>query len=224
MIESRIALIHATSLAVQPIAIAFKTNWPQAKLMNLLDDTLSSDLAKAGSLNLAMVQRIVDLASYAKAQGVQGILFTCSAFGEAIDIAKQRVGLTMLKPNEAMFDEALNICSKLMHSGRIALLTTFAPAGASMQEELQAEATKRGLEVHIENICIASAMDELNAGNGAVHDALIVAGAKMLPACDVYLLGQFSMARAKTAMEDAISAPTLNSPDSAVRRMKFDLN
>ncbi|MEK7346641.1 MAG: hypothetical protein AAB176_13225 [Pseudomonadota bacterium] len=224
MIDSRIALIHATPLAVRPIAAAFEANWPQAQLMNLLDDTLSSDLAKAGSLNQAMVQRIGDLASYAKAQGVHGILFTCSAFGAAIDVAKQTVGLSMLKPNEAMFDEALDVCSKLTHAGRIALLTTFAPAGASMQEELQAEATKRGLEVHIENICIASAMDELNAGNGAVHDALIVAGARMLPACDVYLLGQFSMARAKLSMENALRAPTLTSPDSAVRRMKLDLN
>ena len=65
----RIALIHATALAVAPIAAAFDRHWPQARRMNLLDDSLSVDLAQAGRLDDAMVQRFKDLAVYAKGTG-----------------------------------------------------------------------------------------------------------------------------------------------------------
>src|SRR6478735_10192287 len=81
----RIALIHATPLAVAPIQSAFERLWPQARRMNLLDDSLSLDRAAAGSLTPAMTQRFVDLARYAQGTGCSGILFTCSAFGPAIE-------------------------------------------------------------------------------------------------------------------------------------------
>jgi hypothetical protein len=103
----RIGLIHATALAVEPIAEAFSRHWPQARLMNLLDDSLSVDRAEAGTLTAAMVQRFVDLAGYAKRAGCDAILFTCSAFGPAIEEAGRAVGLPTLKPNEAMFEQAL---------------------------------------------------------------------------------------------------------------------
>src|SRR4051794_34838959 len=37
----RVALIHATPLAVEPIQAAFVRHWPAAVRMNLLDDSLS---------------------------------------------------------------------------------------------------------------------------------------------------------------------------------------
>ena len=103
----RIALIHATPLAMAPIQHAFERLWPQAQCMNLLDDSLSRDLARTGSLTPAMVQRFVDLAHYVQGTGCAGVLFTCSAFGPAIEAAAQATGLPTLKPNEAMFEQAL---------------------------------------------------------------------------------------------------------------------
>jgi maleate cis-trans isomerase len=51
---------------------------------------------------------MVCLAQYAKTCGADGILFTCSAFGPAIDEVKRTIGLPTLKPNEAMFSDALH--------------------------------------------------------------------------------------------------------------------
>ena len=113
MIAPRIALIHATPLAMDPVANAFELLWPEAKRMNLLDDSLSADLALAGSLNQAMVARMVCLAQYVKTCGADAILFTCSAFGPAIDEVKRTISLPTLKPNEAMFSDALDICEQL---------------------------------------------------------------------------------------------------------------
>ena len=53
--------------------------------MNLLDDSLSADLARDGRLKDAMTERFRALGRYAAATGADAILFTCSAFGPCIE-------------------------------------------------------------------------------------------------------------------------------------------
>src|SRR5256885_5037519 len=63
---TRIALIHALSHSVAPINEAFARDWPEAVRMNLLDDSLSADLARNGrGLDAAMHERFQRLAQYA---------------------------------------------------------------------------------------------------------------------------------------------------------------
>jgi Asp/Glu/hydantoin racemase len=216
----RIALIHATPLAMQPVAAAFAQLWPQASLMNLLDDSLSQDLAAAGSLNDAMVQRFVDLAHYVKAQGADAILFTCSAFGPAIEVAGKSVGIPTLKPNEAMFEEALDICARLGGARRVGLLTTFGPSAAPMQKEFDAAVRQRGQVTALDCACATGGMEALNCGDAATHDRLILEQLPHVTACDVLMLGQFSMARAQAAVEQASGKTVLTSPASAVRSLQ----
>src|SRR6185503_14804459 len=77
----RIALIHATPVAIDPICSTFKRLWPQAQVTNLLDDSLSADLAAAGELNQAMIDRFCVLAKYVEAGGADAIPFSGSRFG-----------------------------------------------------------------------------------------------------------------------------------------------
>jgi len=56
--------------------------------MNLLDDSLSSDLARDGVLTPFITRRFLDLADYSRRTGADAILFTCSAFGACIDAVK----------------------------------------------------------------------------------------------------------------------------------------
>ncbi len=54
----RIALIHALPHSVDPINQALVRDWPQAIRMNLLDDSLSTDLATNGrGLDAVMHER-----------------------------------------------------------------------------------------------------------------------------------------------------------------------
>ena len=101
----RIALIHAVPVAILPVEDAFQRHWPQAERINLLDDALSVDRNRAGA---------------------SGILYTCSAFGYAIEAVKQRVRMPVLKPNEAMFAEAI------ARGSRLGLLATFPASVNSM--------------------------------------------------------------------------------------------
>ncbi len=230
----RIALIHATALAMQPINEAFARHWPQARRMHLLDDSLSSDHAAAGGqLNAAMLQRFDDLAQYAKRTGCNGILFTCSAFGAAIEAAGTSVGLPTLKPNEAMLEEALTLCSVQANGAgaagesnassgppRIGLIATFEASIPSMAAELQALAAARGVPIELHSVFVPEAMQDLAEGRAEMHHAKIAQAALALQDCRVLMLAQFSMAAAQPSVQALLSCPVLSSPDCAVLALR----
>ena len=214
MTAPRIALVHATPVAIEPIQSAFAALWPAARISSLLDDSLSADLAAAGRLDRRMIERFITLGRYCKDSGADAILFTCSAFGAAIDAVKSALNIPVLKPNEAMMDEALESGS------RIGLLVTFEPSIASMRAELEQAAAWRGLTVAIEARTASGALAALQSGNGAEHDRLIASHATEFDRCDVLMLAQFSMARAATEVSAATRRKVLTSPQSAVNRLK----
>ena len=229
---ARVALIHATALAVAPIASAFERLWPQARRMNLLDDSLSVDRAEAGALTPEMTCRFIDLARYAKGTGCDGILFTCSAFGPAIEAAGDAVGIPTLKPNEAMFEEALALAGRssagASKPARLGLIATFAASIPSMSEELLALAGQRGQRIELHTVLVPEAMDDLARGNADLHHrkiaAAAAAGAKELESCAAVMLAQFSMAQAQPQVQATLSCRVLSSPDCAVLALKNRMN
>jgi Asp/Glu/hydantoin racemase len=214
MKNPRIALIHATPVAIDPICNTFKRLWPRAVVTNLLDDSLSADLAAAGRIELSMIDRFCVLAKYVESCGADAILFTCSAFGPAIEAARAAVKIPVLKPNEAMMEEAIAT------GPRIALLATFAPSLPSMQAELEQLAAARNTNVNITTKAVPAALTALQAGNGAGHDTQIAAAAAELGDCDALLLCQFSMASAAERIPARRGRSVFTSPYSAVARLK----
>lgn len=214
MKRPRIALIHATAVAIDPICESFKRLWPLARVTNLLDDSLSVDLAACGRLDEDMLARFCVLAKYAESSGADAILFTCSAFGPAIETARAAVGIPVLKPNEAMMEEALATGS------HIGLLATFEPSLPSMQVELEALAAEREARIKITTHAVPAALAALHAGDSAAHDTQIAAAAEALGDCDALLLCQFSMASAARRIPPRAGRSVLTSPYSAVTRLK----
>ena len=217
MDKPRIALIHATPVAIDPIREAFAASWPQARITNLLDDSLSADLAAEGRLSHEMIGRFVTLARYCAGTGADAILFTCSAFGAAIEAARAAVSIPVLKPNEAMIDEALEA------GKNVGILSTFPPSIPSMVRELEDEAARRTARISIRTATVAEAMQALQGGDAERHDRLIREASAEFRDCDVLVLAQFSMARAAARLPRQTGQRVLTSPQSAVARLKRDL-
>lgn len=204
----RIALIHALRHSPPPIEAAFARLWPEATLMNLLDDSLSADLSRDGRITEAMTGRFLSLASYARATGADGILFTCSAFGPCIEAVQRALApLPVLKPNEAMIEEAMAI------GGKIGLLASFQPTLQSMPPEFPGA-------LMVTPKLAEGALAALDRGDGAEHNRLAALAATDLVECDAIALAQFSLARAAPAVAEATGRPVLTTPDSAVRKLK----
>ena len=213
----RIVLIHAVTVAMPPIEAAFRALWPAAERVNLLEDSLSPDRAREGRLTPAMTERFRMLGSYAAAIGARGVLFTCSAFGEAIATVAREQPMPVLKPNEAMFEAAL------AHGRHLGLLATFEPSVASMAREFEDMAEARGQDAALEVVCVADAMAALQAGGGARHDRLLAAAAPRLAHCDAVMLAHFSTVRAEAAVAARLHCPVLSAPGSAVAKLKAAL-
>jgi Asp/Glu/hydantoin racemase len=204
----RITLIHALKHSIQPIEASFARLWPEARLMNLLDDSLSADLARDGSLNEAMTARFLNLGRYAASTGSDAILFTCSAFGPCIEaVAHAHAPMPVLKPNEAMIERSVTM------GKRIGLLSTFAPTLASMPPEFPSSVT-------LVTKLAEGALAALDRGDRAEHDRLVVEASKDLRDCDVIALAQYSMAPAADMVAKATGRPVLTTPDSAVNKLK----
>jgi Asp/Glu/hydantoin racemase len=203
----RIALIHALAHSIAPVNAELDRAWPGCVRMNLLDDSLSADLAAScDGLDDAMTARFMELAQYVISTGVRGILFTCSAFGPCIDaVARRWPEIPVLKPNEAMIADALRI-------GRVA---SFAPTLASVPAEFPEHVT-------VVPVLAEGALDALTLGDADLHDRLVVQAARRVAArgCDVVALAQFSLARAAPLVEQAMPVPVLTTVGSAVRLLR----
>jgi hypothetical protein len=219
----RIALIHALAQSVAPIAAAFRSHWPEAHTVNLLDDSLSADLASSGrGLDDTMHERFMRLADYVVDAGAEGILFTCSAFGPCIEaVARKHSGMPVLKPNEAMIDAAVAALAQARADGetpKLGLIATFGPTLVSMPPEFPPE-------VVLDTELAEGALAALDAGDAAGHDQAAVAAARRLVArgCTHLALAQFSLARAALPIAQETGLQVLTTPDTAVRAIRARL-
>jgi Asp/Glu/hydantoin racemase len=218
--DRRIVLIHALHESIGPCLEAFRDKWPQARLSNLLDDALPRDLTvEGGEITKNIVRRFQRLTQYAgndmstREGPVHGILFTCSAFGEAIERAKAIVSIPVLSPFEAAFEAAAR------RSPRVGLIVSFAPALALLQADFEKIAARLNLPVQSDGAVAEGALEALKAGDAAEHDRLVVAAAERLPHAETIVLCQFSLARAAEKVKTATDKVVMTTPSQAVDKL-----
>ncbi|WP_338563731.1 aspartate/glutamate racemase family protein [Erwinia sp. E_sp_B04_7] len=215
--SQRIVLLHATPVAMTPIQEAFNDLWPEAEIVNLLDDGLTIDRAKEEQLSRGLTDRFVALGRYGYAMKAQGILVTCSAFGPAIDELAEALPIPVLKPNEAMFEAALQ------QGERIGMLATFGPSLVTMCDEFDRYAAQIDSSATLETVLVPEAIDLLRKGDVASHNRLVAEYAPQLSHCDAIMLAHFSTSRAAEAVRQRVSVPVLTAPHAAVRKMRAAL-
>lgn len=209
----RIALIHATRVAIDPVEVVAKKLWPEVELVSILEEALSMDRAAGTVPAVELNARIVDLARYAERLNTDGILYTCSAFGEGIEQAANTSQLPILKPNEAMFDAAFS------YGNNIAMIYTFPPSVKGMEKEFYDAAKHNDSAATMHSIFAEGALDALKTGDTQTHNRLIADAAVGVDA-DAIMLAQFSMAMAAPVVRDVTNVPVLTSPESAIEKMK----
>ena len=211
----RIVLLHATPVAMQPVQAAFAERWPEAEVVNLLDDGLTIDRAREGDeLSEGLTRRFVDLGVYGHGLGAAGILVTCSAFGPAIDRLIGAVPVPVLKPNEAMFRAAI------ARGRRIGMLATFAPSVPTMTDEWHEYVARSGAAATLDTIVVADAIDVLRKGDIEAHNRLVARRAPEFTGYDAIMLAHFSTSRAADAVRAAVNVPVLTAPHAAVEAMR----
>jgi len=207
----RIGLIHATRLAVEPALVALREHWPEARPVNLVDESLQIDAANTDYDGPSFTLRILALAEYQVANGAEGLLFTCSAFSDAIKAAGRALDVPVLRPDEAAIEQALSL------DRPVRVLCTFAPTLRVVRRLVAEFRDDPAQPVAVE--LVEGALEALHAGDAARHDALIAEAAARSDE-PVLVLGQYSMARAAALVEKRSGRPAITGPALAVRMLK----
>jgi Asp/Glu/hydantoin racemase len=209
-----IVLFHVHKDAMEAAVRAFAEDWPEARISNILEDGLFQWVRETGGVVPEMYGAFQTLTRYAVERGAEGILYSCSAFGECIDACIDEFGLPMLKPNDAMIEKALD------HGSRIAVVATVAATIPNISVEIEDMAAARGQAVELVPYVVDGAFDALAGGDAAEHDRLVAETARDIKGCDVIALAQFTLSRAAPAVAAVSDIPVLNSPGAAVAKLR----
>ena len=215
--QPKIALIHATRLAIPPIEKTFQDYWPEANTFNLLDEGLLKDIDSLSSQQ--MNQRFQSLASYATGTGCDAILFSCSVFGDAIDAVKKTFDLPVYKPNEAMLDSIYKMAQEKKEL-KMVVMGTSQLSVDSLSSEISEWSKTNHASIQIEKSFIDKAFELLGKGQLDLHDSMIMDAVKKNQHADLIVFTQFSMASAFKQCQEVSSAPIFSAPIIAVQTLQ----
>jgi aspartate/glutamate racemase len=209
---TRIALVH-TGAVVIPMAAEFvKRELPDVTAINYLDDRIVADLGDP-DVAPSVPARIAELAQAAVDAGAEAILLTCSSISELAADTAERVGVPILRIDEAMADEAVAT------GDRIVVLATLATTCGPTTRLIQERAGLAGRAPSITSVVIDGAFEAVASGDRPTHDRLVAAAIERAAAdADVVVLAQASMASAASAVD--VEVPVLTSLESGVRRLR----
>ena len=212
----KIYLVHAGHVSMPAAHASFAALWPEAPILDLMEGSLAHDVGQDGGLTPAMFRRFELLGDYCVAAGATAILFTCSAFGEAIERVKRQHAIPVLTPNEALFDEIL------LRRDRVALLSTFEPTVTALRQELGQMELAAGERADIDYFVIPRALDVLFAGDKVTHDRLVLEKVDEVAGLGygAIAFGQFTLSMVAPAARERTTLPILTTPDCAVRKLR----
>jgi Asp/Glu/hydantoin racemase len=210
----RVFLVHPTPLAMAPIDEAFKTLWPQAQTINLLDESLYADIPQDGTLAPSIYDRVASLLRHCELSGADGILFSGSTFGPAVDKARIGMRVPVLRAEEAMMEQAVTL------GERILLVCTAKRAMPVVRGTLDAAVKRAGVTRHITELWVKGARDAITSGDVATHDKLIAEQVMMAGDFDVIIFGQISMVPAQMPLPPKVMRCIVIGPQATVARMR----
>ncbi|MDR7319265.1 aspartate/glutamate racemase family protein [Brevibacillus nitrificans] len=204
--KTRIGLVHATMNSVSPMLEAFHTHYPEAELVNLMDEGLLLAVNEQGGITPEILRRFEDLVQKAVDSGTDGVLLSCSVFSPYVPDIQKKYAIPILSVDEAMLARAVLLGERI---GVVATVGTAGPTTKGLLEQF-AQASGKAIQVDVE--IVPEAFAALKRGDGKRHNHLVQERAKRLAEnADVLVLAQISMARAAAELKE-IGIPVLTSP------------
>lgn len=210
----KITIIHTSLVSHGYLNRLFQEIIPEAKIQNIVDDSLLAEVSEAGYITPSIISRMCKYYQAAEQISSDLIFNQCSSVGEAADIAARTVSVPVLRVDEAMAEHAVTL------GRRIAVVATVASTVEPSCALIRQKAACAGVEAEVVPYLVDGAMWALiNEGqekhNRMVKDAVLAAAA----ACDVVVLAQGSMVVLLPELAN-ITKPVLSSPETGVRKAR----
>ena len=211
----RLAVLHTVGMLVERFKGLLAGAVPApVDVVHMLDESLLRDLMREGETP-AIVRRVVSLATQAADSGAGLVVFTCSSTSPAIDVARQVVGVPIMKIDDPMAARAVEAGS------RIGIVCTTSSTKGPSEALVRAHAAKAGKRVEVEAMLVPGAFDALQAGRRDEHDRLVGEAALAVAARnDVLVLAQASLAHLAEPLGSQATVPVLLSPPLCVEAVR----
>jgi aspartate/glutamate racemase len=210
-----IAIIHTTTVTVEPLKALASELIPGCDVINMLDDSILPQLRRNGGDLRAVEDRLIHYARFAEQAGAGAILNACSSVGELVGAMQQHVAIPIVRIDEAMAEEAVRRGTIIGVAATLA--TTLNPTLRLIEQKAQ-EAAKH---VATRSLLADSAFQKLAAGDRDAHDAeLATALSELAASVDVVVLAQASMARVLPQLSESARDRCLSSPRLGMERLR----
>lgn len=211
----QIAFIHTSAVMIPIFKALADELLGDAKIFNIVDDSLLRDIIRDGLLLPPTARRVVGHILAAEDAGADYIMVTCSSIGRATELAAKLASIPVLRVDEPMAQRAVEMGRRI---GVAATLpSTLEPTAAL----IAAKAEAAGRKIELTSRLIEGAFEAVISGEGTRHDELVGETLKKLAKqVDVIVLAQASMARVVDALPPADRrVPVLSSLCLAVEHL-----
>lgn len=210
----KITIIHTSLVSHAHLNQLFQNIIPEAKIHNIVDDSLLAEVSEAGHITPAVVSRMCGYYQTAQQIGSDLIFNQCSSVGEAADIAAKTVSVPVLRVDEAMAEQAITL------GRRIAVVATVASTVEPSCHLVRQKAAAAGVDTEVIPYLVDGAMWALINEGQETHNRMVKDTIrKAARECDVVVMAQGSMVVLLPELTD-IQKPVLSSPELGVRKAR----
>ena len=209
----RVVMIHALAESIPPVRLAFKDEFPEAEVINLLDEGLLIDFP--GSITPSLRRRMSDLICYCQDNRADAIGLACSVYAPVVDSARDLVDVPLVSSYGPVMSDAVAA------GPRVGVIATNEATMSDSAYYLKLGAQEAGVEIHITQRLATDLIQVLReGGQSAFENRLEDETLSLAKEVDVVLLSQFSFATALEHLQKVSPVPVLSAPHSSARTLK----
>ena len=209
----RVTMIHAIAESIPPVRLAFDEEFPEAEVINVLDESLLVDFDDQLTPNLR--RRITNIIGYCQDNKADAIGLACSVYAPVVESAKDLVHVPLVSSYGPVMANAVTA------GPRIGLIASVASTMQDSKYYLHLAADEAGVEIEPQ-LCLAEDLITVMRAEGqsGLERRLEEEVLKIASKVDVVLLTQFSFAAALAHLEKVSPIPVLSAPHSSARTLK----
>jgi len=213
----RVTMIHAIAESIPPVRLAFAEEFPEAEVVNVLDEGLLFDYDD--KLTPHLRRRMSNLIGYCQDNKADAIGLACSVYAPVVDSARDLVDVPLVSSYGPVMTDAVAA------GPRVGLIASVAAALSDSEHYLKLAAEEAGVPVE-PVLCLAEDLIAVMRAEGqpGLERRLEQEVMKLAPDVDVVLLTQFSFAAALEHLKKVSPVPVLSAPHSSARTLKWLLS
>ena len=209
----RVVMIHALAESIPPVKLAFMEEYPEAEVINLLDEGLLVDFP--GSVTPTLRRRMSGLICYCQDNGADAIGLACSVYASVVDSARDLVDVPLVSSYGPVMAEAVEA------GPRVGVIATNEATMSDSEHYLKLAAKDAGRDVKVNRRLATDLIEVLRqSGHQAFEKRLEQETLGLSTETDVVLLSQFSFATALERLRKVSPVPVLSAPHSSARTLK----